>query len=748
MTDRPKLPLKKVAIQEKHYFNPGGGGGPPKVFGTVTPSLRSGLRTQVRDTAEHFDVVFKAYPRAAAVARLSLRPEALAKSHRPTHLLDRAQCPIVGVGQLGELLVSVRPSTLPQLERSIASDVSAKGLANISTIAAIEPFVLPQVRLEALKEGVKTGELSTLKLRLFRHCDLDADQTIARAFAQKTQELGVHAERLNYGSHMDVFRLSHLRPEHVEEFHRFVGTQSLNAFSQYRIVRPSAQPISKLTTTLFPPPIAGKDYPTVGLIDSGVDPNNPLLNAWVVAREEFVPKSQRSYEHGSFVAGMIVHARALNHGDAGFPESSCRIVDVVAVPKDGAISEDELLAILWEVVPRYPNVRVWNLSLSGSEPCSDHAFSDLAVAIDEIQTKYDVTFVLAAGNYVEPPFREWPASRSLGDADRVCGPADSVRALTVGSTAHRDSASSCVRSTSPSPFSRRGPGPAFLPKPEVTHYGGNCDKKGGHAQIGVLSVDGEGNLAESLGTSFAAPSVAAVLAHVRHMPIQMSNLMAKALVIHSAVLSSPGVADSDEFRYRGFGVPGDAVAILECEPWRATLLFEFDVRAGLDVELVPFAIPECLLSNGLLRGEMTVTLAYEPPLDGGFGAEYCRTNVDVSLGTYDADEHKRQIAPYPKQSAVGTVEKALVEQGFKWSPTKVYKRLMRRGVKGDRWRLYVAATDRSGAEKKSVRVALAVTVAAFDHSAPVYNDMVRAMARLGWAAVDVQLRGRPRGRAA
>jgi serine protease AprX len=664
------------------------------------------------------------------------------------HLLEGAQCPIVGVGQLGELLVSVRPTTLPQLERSIANDTTDKGVANISTIKAIEPFVLPEEPLRGVRTGVKTGELTSLKLRLFRHPDPDAEAATALAFEEKTRRLGVHAEQLNYGESMRVFRLTNLREEHVEEFRQFYGTQSLGAFPKYKIVRPAAQPISKLTVAQFPAPIPGKEYPTVGLIDTGVDPDNPLLNAWVVAREEFVPDADRNYEHGSFVAGLLVHARALNHGDSKFPESSCRIVDVVALPKNGSISEDELLAILWEVVPKYPDVRVWNLSLSGNEPCSDHTFSDLAIALDEIQTKHDVTFVLAAGNYTKPPYRDWPVSLALGDADRVCGPADSVRGLTVGSTAHRDSTSSRVPSSSPSPFSRRGPGPVFLPKPEVTHYGGNCDKKGAHAQIGVLSVDGKGNLAESIGTSFAAPSVAAVLAHVRHQPIQMSNLMAKALVIHSAILSGTSIAEADEFRYRGYGVPEDPVAILGCDPWRATLLFEFDVRAGLDVELVPFAVPECLLSNGSIRGEMTVTLAYEPPLDGAFGAEYCRTNVDVSLGTYDAEEHKRQVNPYPTQPAVGTVERALVEQGFKWSPTKVYRRVMPRGVKGDVWRLFVAATDRSGADKTAVRVALAVTIAGLDRSAPVYNDVVKAMARLGWAAVDVQLRGRPRGRAA
>jgi hypothetical protein len=749
-----KLPLKKVSIREGDYFRPGGGGSPPTVFDPVTPEVRQQLSTELQSTALHFRSAFDENPKAAAVARIALKDKALAKSHRPVHFLESADCPIVGIGHLGELLVSVRAATLPQLERAIASDNTKQGVANISTIRMIEPFKVPDERLKAVKAAVSGAGLSALKLRLFRHGDAVADQAISESLEAKLSGLGIAAETLNYGERMSVYRVRGVRPEHVEELGRFVGTQSLDAFPEYQIVRPAAQPVARLSAANFPAPDPKADYPVVGIIDSGIDPQNALLNAWVVAREEFVPVADRNYEHGSFVAGLLVHARLMNHGDPRFPLASCKIVDVIAMPRGGKITEDELLAILWEVVPKYPEVRVWNLSLAGNQPCSDHAFSDLAVAIDEIQTKYGVTFVLAAGNYNKPPFRDWPVTTSLGENDRVCGPADSVRALTVGSVAHRDSPVARVIAPSPSPFSRRGPGPVYLPKPEVTHYGGNCDPSGGHAQIGVLSVDGRGNLAESIGTSFASPIVAALLAHVQHRPVGgLSNLMAKALLVHSAVLANDPRLPSDELRYRGYGVPTDAAEILGSDPWRATLLFEMGLRAGLDLQLAPFAVPECLLTDGTLKGEMTVTLAYEPPLDGTFGAEYCRTNVDVSLGTYEADDdgaraHKRQVHPFPARLDTSAFEKGLIEQGLKWSPIKAYRRVMPRGVSADVWRLVLAATDRSGMSNTNVRVAVVVTIAGLDHEAPVYNDIVKAMNRLGWSAMDVQIRERSRFRAA
>ncbi|MDR0750992.1 MAG: hypothetical protein LBF12_00165 [Christensenellaceae bacterium] len=29
-----------------------------------------------------------------------------------------------------------------------------------------------------------------------------------------------------------------------------------------------------------------------------------------------------------------------------------------------------------------------------------------------------------------------------------------------------------------------------------------------------------------------------------------------------------------------------------------------------------------------------MTLAYNPPIDQNYGSQYCRTNIDVSFGTY------------------------------------------------------------------------------------------------------------------
>jgi len=403
-------------------------------------------------------------------------------------------------------------------------------------------------------------------------------------------------------------------------------------------------------------------------------------------------------------------------------------------------------------LPKYPDVKVWNLSLSADAPCAVQEFSHLAMALDDLQDRYGVTFVLSAGNYKTPPLRGWPPGELHG-RDRIAPPADSVRAITVGSLAHLEKPNSRVRRDQPSPFSRRGPGPVSTPKPEVVQYGGNCDSVLSYAQTGVMSLNADGQLAEDIGTSFTAPVVAALLSNVNDaLSDPPSRSLAKALLVHSAVLNSPPVT-ADDLRYRGFGVPGsDLLTVLSCSPWAATLIFEAELVPGLEYERWPFPVPACLRSKGKFKGEIIMTAAYEPPVDANCGAEYCRANVDVSLGIYDetgkdgAREHKKRIPPEPKDMKK-RYEKELIEHGFKWSPVKVYRRNMKQGIKGTDWRLKVTVNHRSGFESdEAQKFALVVTLRDPKQKQPVYDEVVALMRQQGWTTLDLEIRERVRSR--
>lgn len=86
----------------------------------------------------------------------------------------------------------------------------------------------------------------------------------------------------------------------------------------------------------------------------------------------------------------------------------------------------------------------------------------------------------------------------------------------------------------------------------------------------------------------------------------------------------------------------------------------------------------------------------------------------------------------------------LVQQGFKWSPVKVYRKEMR-GTTGDEWQLLVTVSNRSGHVAGTPHtMALLVTMLDPKGEAPVYDETVRAMARQGWTTQDLQVQQRAR----
>lgn len=749
-----RLPIKVVLPQKQDFKKTDAGGGPRKVFGKMTAASIKAVVDKLQSVNCFFTSAFKKYPGVPAVARVTLKEEAIAKSHRPTGLFNTRTCPIIGVRNFGELFVSVQPEGLERLMRQIEMGSTKTDLANISTIHEIEPYSLADVfgrsGIQAIQKYIENGH-QVLKLRLFQHRLPHLNTALFQVLIKIFQELNLpDPEEIRYASNLSIFRIRNVRSEMIEPLGKFIGTQNLSVFPAYGLFQSAARVVKPVVLGAFPPPDPAREYPVIGIVDSGVNPDDPVINHWVVDRRSYVPDAFRDHIHGTFVAGLAVYARKLNHNDPRFPDSQVKLVDVLAVPRGGKISEDQLLSILEEVLPNHPDVRIWNISLSSDTPCEDGTFSDMTTAFDELQNKYGVTFVFSAGNF-SPPLRNWPPN-NLGEHDRICPPSDSVRGISVGSLAHLDSPQTLVRKEEPAPFSRRGPGPAFITKPDITHYGGNCDAHAGFVQTGVLSFNGLGLITENAGTSFSTPIVSSLLANIESILTKpVSRNLSKALLIHSAVLNNARLTSQD-LKYRGFGIPGDITRIMTCTPWEATLLFEPNLMARFEYEKRRFPIPPALRkASGLVFGEFAMTLVYDPPLNPAYGAEYCRTNVEVSLGTYDLDEkgdrhHARKIPPEPADVNL-LYERHLIEHGFKWSPVKVYRRSIPNGVSGNEWRLLVSVHHRSGYVTTVPQgMVLLLTMWDPDKRAPVYDQMVTLVNRLGWSTENLKIREQERTR--
>lgn len=735
-----RLPIKVVLTSKDDLIAPEAGGGPAKIFDEdkLTPELRETFVSQVNHIAEVFSDALSPELSLPVVARVILKKDAIAKSHRPTELFSEETCPIIGCEGFGSLLIQISRTGLKKLSEKFKKDTNSANAA-ISTLVAIEPFKFElHHRFDSKKKS--------FKLRLFDHGNDDLNEKIRSQLVDLTKIMGIPLPRkLNYGTHLQVFELICEKDEQLCQLSNFVGTQSLNNFSEFE-VESQAIPAGNMDTESFPLP--DDDLPIVGLIDSGVSLNNPYLQAWIVDRdEEDIPSIDQDNSHGTFIAGLIVNGREFNHGNNVFPRSRARIVDVVAMPKGGT-DEYTLLETIRRVVPKYPNVKIWNLSINAtSSTCQDECFSLFAIALDEIQQQYGVTFINSAGNHTN--LRTWPPSKSLEDLDRISPPADTALGITVGSTAHLSHANSLVKQGEPSPFSRRGPGAAFLPKPEICHYGGNLDRRGTCSQLGIISLDCDGKLIENIGTSFAAPWVSTIMAHLRAGNISAN--LAKALLIHSAVLQG-GPIKHDDFIYKGFGVPLDIDDISICQPWNATMIFEPQLQPiKRQFDRGGFPLPACLKNpNGSYHGELYVTLVYDPPLSPQAGSEYCQVNVDVSIGRRSGTtnsgrpQHRGEIKLQP-EDVKNLFESTQITHGFKWSPVKVYKTSFQR-LKGDEWglRLEILYRDHAGIKRQPQNVALLVTIADPDRKSPVYNEVVQLLNQRGWVSENLNLSSRIR----
>ncbi|MHA3771639.1 S8 family peptidase [Verrucomicrobiota bacterium sgz303538] len=480
--------------------------------------------------------------------------------------------------------------------------------------------------------------------------------------------------------------------------------------------------------------------PIVGVVDSGVTTSIPSLESWVYARERFVAQSESNTSHGTFVAGLIVWGHQLNPAVPEITEHPCRILDVHVLPNAnptfgpvGYISEAELLQDLEQCLTQHSNeVKVWNLSLGSDEICSLDSFSDFAIQLDNLQERFGVTFVIAAGNYGRAPLFRYPRKEDELGEGRITSPADSVLGITVGSISQIDHPSTGTRRGEPSPFSRHGPGPNYIIKPDLVHFGGNVGSDLSYP-LGVTSLTPEPGIAEDIGTSFAAPLISRQLAYVHHkITPSPSPTLAKAILTHNArdVRTRSRVQDRED-HFIGFGTPLDIDRALECTPWMITLVFDEVLRPGYFLEWDNFPYPDSLIKEGKYRGEIWMTLAYPPARNANWGSEYCETHVDAHFGVIrdgkKGEEFKGQV-PIEHANPGELYEEFQVRALRKWAPVRTYHNQFPMGISGKRWRLYVELLCRHGVEEAKVSnqpFSLLLTIADPQKKAPVYDEMSR-----------------------
>ena len=122
------------------------------------------------------------------------------------------------------------------------------------------------------------------------------------------------------------------------------------------------------------------------------------------------------------------------------------------------------------------------------------------------------------------------------------------------------------------------------------------------------------------------------------------------MIIHSAKypeeMKMPIV---EKIKYAGFGLPSNIKDILFNEPNEITLILQDTLEKGHFIDILDFPFPQSMVDeDGYFYGEMTVTLVTSPILEVSQGAEYCQSNIDVMIGSYDEKVERDMSNPLIK----------------------------------------------------------------------------------------------------
>ena len=615
-------PIAHVSYERRDLVGvdpPAGGGG--KELVPVTAELRESLARSMVDAAELIAAEAQFHPDVPGVMVMRMRDVAVAKSHRPITLIAEANMPQAGHGEINEMLVAVNPVSIGQLEHVIKARTTKAIRVNLSAVDRFEAWDINR-RLPKYARNLALDQVlasfrqlaARLMVRLFSHDSAATTSLVVERFEQLLRAHEITVLRLPQRTGPPLFLLTMNEAMSLAVFSAIVHYQGVRQARPEPRILPAAAvlPAAPMPTFAGAPPAPG--LPVVAVFDSGVSPASTHLQPWVSSRDTYILPPDTDYVHGTAVASLIVDSRGLNSQHTYFPTAvACQIHDVCALESGpyGA-QQGDLIIRLREAIAKRPDVKVWNLSLGGAE-VGDDEFSEFGRELDALSDAHGVLFVVAAGNYTEMPRRGWPAT-AAALADRISIPGDSVRAMTVGAIAHLENVASLVRIAEPAPYSRRGPGPVFTPKPDLVHVGGNADSLLQTTGIGVNVLTSVGTVNTGCGTSYAAPIAAGLAARTWHSlsapgranPLTASPVMVKALMIHSAQLNAPD-RSALERRYYGAGMPGDPIAVLYDSDSSFTMLFELDIVDSMKWRKAPFPIPPSLLHDGKLKAEVLIT---------------------------------------------------------------------------------------------------------------------------------------------
>ena len=365
---------------------------------------------------------------------------------------------------------------------------------------------------------------------------------------------------------------------------------------------------AKTGTAPMPPTGNTRSTIKVGMFDGGVDTSLPLLSGHVEEDKSLeirTPPHPDCVMHGTAVAGALLHG-PLNGRTAKdeLPPPPVYVVSIRALPTSDPDDVDlyESIDVVERAVPARNDIRIFNLSFGPRGPIEDDALSRFTYVLDELAVRHKVTFFVAVGN-----------DGNVLDYDRIQAPSDIVHGVGVG--AFTMDGEAAVHAG----YSCKGPGrECGKVKPDLAAFGG-CENRPMHL---VSTTPGQKLL--HWGTSFASPLAARLGAEATECFERSSALLARALLVHTAIHPD---GDPDDLLGHGCVLPS-VTDVISCEEKSVTVVFRGDLLPAHLVRL-PVPWPADAIVPG--KAHISWTIAALSPIDPNHPGDYTSCCIEETF---------------------------------------------------------------------------------------------------------------------
>ena len=458
---------------------------------------------------------------------------------------------------------------------------------------------------------------------------------------------------------------------------------------------------------IIPPPA---NEPVIGVIDTLFD-ESVYFSEWVENVDylndiERTRNDMNQREHGTQVTSIIVDGPRMNPWlDDGCGRFRVRHFGVCSE----RISTARLVKKIKEIVDKNPDIHVWNLSLGTEDEVSKNFVSYDAAALDEIQSKKNVIFVVSGTN---------DNRTEKKGIIRVGSPADSINSLVVNSVR---------RDGRPASYSREGNILSFYNKPDVSYYGGDYDDS-------IYAYSPRGS-EEVYGTSFAAPWKSQKMCYLIDI-MGMSKEVAKALIIDAAAGWDYKLTGASSRSILGYGiVPIDIRKIVETESDEIRFVLYGTSEA---YRTTNYAIPVPKDKDNKYPYIARAALCYFPKCSRSQGVDYTNLELSLQFGRIKADGKIDDINQNVQEDSDSRTDERQSRKEFrKWDNTKFISCLLRknRAIKSydERlWGISVTKKDRLNSQmQETLNFGVVITLKEINGVNRI-DDFIKACTLRGW----------------